>query len=92
MTITMFLFIVFTSIIGSCIIAFIIGTILGVFCGVKYKQKSVRSTTSKENTSTREENSALSIKGPIYEELELEDKTATIDLSQNIAYECVKKT
>ena len=66
--------------------------ILGVFCGVKYKQKCVRSTTSKENTSTREENSALSIKGPIYEELELEDKTATIDLSQNIAYECVKKT
>ena len=45
---------------------------------------------SKQNKS--EENVMRSMKGPVYEEVELEDKTTTIDLSQNIAYEHVKKT
>ena len=32
-----------------------------------------------------------SMKGPVYEEVELEDRTTNIDLLQNIAYEQVKK-
>ena len=47
---------------------------------------------SKQNIHVSEENVMRSMKGPVYEEVELEDKTTTIDLSQNIAYEHVKKT
>ena len=49
-------------------------------------------TNSKQNIPVPEENVMGSTKGPVYEEVELEDKTATIDLSQNIAYVQVKKT
>ena len=41
--------------------------------------------------STPEENVMRLMKGPVYEDVELEDKTTTIDLSQNIAFEQVKK-
>ena len=39
-----------------------------------------------------EENVMRSTNGPVYEEVELGGKTSNIDLSQNIAYEQVKKT
>ena len=48
-------------------------------------------TNSKQNIPVPEENVMGSIKYPVYEEVELEDKTTNIDLSQNIAYEQVKK-
>ena len=49
-------------------------------------------TNSKQNIPVPEGNVMGSTKVPVYEEVELEDKTTTIDLSQNIAYEQVKKT
>ena len=50
-------------------------------------------TNSKQNVNpVPEENVMGSMKGPVYEEVKLEDKTTTIDLSQNIAYEQVRKT
>ena len=60
-----------------------------MLCGLKCRQKK---STSKQSIQVPEENLMRSIKGPIYEEVELEDKAATIDLSQNVAYEQVKKT
>ena len=69
------------SVIGTFVITLFIGIILGRLC----------KTNSKQNIPVPEEN-AISMKGPVYEEVKLEDKTATIDLSQNIAYEQVKKT
>ena len=68
---------------------FIIGIILGVLCGLKCRQKKL---ISKQSIQVPEENLMRSMKGPVYEEVELEDKAATIDLSQNISYEQVKKT
>ena len=64
------------SVIGTIVIPLFIGIILGRLC----------KTNSKQNIPVS------SMKGPVYEEVELEDKTATIDLSQNIAYEQVMKT
>ena len=63
-------------------ITFFIGLILVRLC----------KTNSKQNIPVPEENVMGSMKGPVYEEVELEGKTATIDLSQNIAYGQVKKT
>ena len=51
---------------------------------------SVEKTNCKQCFHTPEENVMMSMKGPVYEEVELEDKTTNIDLSQNIAYEQVK--
>ena len=45
---------------------------------------------SKQSISTPQENVMRSMNGPIYEEVKLENKAATIDLSQNIAYEHAK--
>ena len=64
------------SVIGSSVITLFIGIILVRLCKTKSKQNIPVPET----------------KVPVYEEVELEDKTATIDLSQNIAYEQVKKT
>ena len=69
------------SVIGTFVITLFIGLILVWLC----------KTNSKQNIPVPEENVMISMMGPIYEEVELEDKTATIDLSQNIAYEQVKK-
>ena len=73
----------------SVMVTLFIGIVLGLLCGIKYMQKK---SNSKQCFHTPEENVMSSMKGPVYEEVELEDKTATIDLSQNIAYEQVKKT
>ena len=70
------------SVIGTFVITLFIGIIFGRLC----------KTNSKQNIPVPEENVMGSMKGPVYEEVELEDKIATFDLSQNIAYEQVKKT
>ena len=70
------------SVIGTIVITFFIGLILVRLC----------KTNSKQNIPVPEENVMGSMKGPVYEEVELEDKIATIDLSQNIAYGQAKKT
>ena len=75
----------------SIMVTLFIGIILGLLCGIKYMQNNLKKTKSKQCFHTPEENVMRSIKGPVYEEVELEDKTTTIDLSQNIAYEQVKK-
>ena len=72
----------------SVMVTLFIGIILGLLCGIKYMQKN---SNSKQCFHTRDENVMSSLKGPLYEEVELEDKTTNIDLSQNIAYEQVKK-
>ena len=72
----------------SIMVTLFIGIILGLLCGIKYMQNN---SNSKQCFYTPEENVMSSIKGPVYEEVELEDKTTTIDISQNIAYEQVKK-
>ena len=70
------------SVIGTFVITLFIGIILGWLC----------KTNSKQNIPVLEENVMISMIGPVYEEVELEDKKTTIVLSQNIAYEEVKKT
>ena len=69
------------------IVTFFIGIMLGLLCG-----KHLEKTNSKKSIHPPEENIMRSMKCPIYEEVKLEDKTATIDLSQNIAYEQVNMT
>jgi len=32
----------------------------------------------------------ITLKGPVYEEIELTDKSSDINFSQNVAYECTK--
>ena len=76
-----------TAVAVSITVTLFIGIILGLLCGIKYMQKKLN---SKQSIRIPEENEMRS-KGPVYEEVELEDKTTTIDLSQNIAYEQVKK-
>ena len=49
-------------------------------------------TTSKHSIRIPEENVVRAMKGPVYEEVKLEDKIESIDLSLNSAYEEVKKT
>ena len=73
----------------SIMVTLFIGIILGLLCGIKYMQKKLN--YSKQCIHTPEENVMRPMKGPVYEEVELEDKTTTIDLSRNIAYEQVKK-
>ena len=64
-----------------------IGIVLGLLFGIKHRQKK-----SKQSISATDGTVSKSMQGPIYEELDLEDETATIDLSKNIAYAQVKKT
>ena len=54
---------------------------------MKCRQKKF---VSKQSIHMPEENVMRSMKGPVYEEVEL--GTTNIDLSKNIAYELVKKT
>ena len=67
-----------------------IGIVLGLFFGIKHRQKKLKKT--KQSISATDGTVSRSMQGPIYEELDLEDETATIDLSKNIAYAQVKKT
>ena len=64
-----------------------IGIMLGLLCG-----KHLKKTISTKSIHPPVENIPISMKFPVYEEVKLENETATIDLSQNIAYEQVKKT
>ena len=79
------------SVIGTFVITLIVGISLGLLCGIKYMQKKLNRTISDQNSHVPEETVVRSM-GPIYEEVKLENQTATIDLSRNIAYEQVKKT
>ena len=69
------------------IVTIFIGIMLGLLCG-----KHLKKTNSQKSIPVPEENILISMKGPIYEEVKLENETAAIDLSQNIAYGQVKKT
>ena len=75
------------SVLGSSSMTFI----LGLFCGIKYMQKRMKKSIFKQSFPIPEEKVKGSMKGPIYEEVELEDKKTNIVLSENIAYEQVKK-
>ena len=76
------------SIIGSNMFVFITGTFFGLLCGIKYMQKNTNKTVSRQTTSLTEEVKINSIKGPIYDEIKLNNNNSTdIDLSRNIAYE-----
>ena len=77
------------SVIGTFVITLFIGIILGLLCGMKHMHKKLNNANPKESIHMPEEKI---IKGPVYEEVNLEDKTTTIDLSRNIAYGQVKKT
>ena len=79
------------AVVVSIMVTLFIGIILGLLCGIKYMQKSLKKTNSKQCFHTPEKNVTRAMKGPVYEEVELEDKTTNIDFSQNIAYEQVKK-
>ena len=75
------------SVLGSSSMTFI----LGLLCGIKYMQKRMKKSIFKQSFPIPEEKVKGSTKGPIYEEVELEDKKTNIVLSENIAYEQVKK-
>ena len=60
---------------------------LGLLCG-----KHLKKTKSTKSIHPPVENIPISMKFPVYEEVKLENDTAAIDLTQNIAYEQVKKT
>ena len=77
------------SVFGTFVITLFIGIILGLLCGVKHMQKKLNKTNSKDSIHMPEDKI---IKDPVYEEVNLKNKTTTIDFSQNIAYEHVKKT
>ena len=80
------------SVIGTFVITLFIGIILVLLCGMKWMPKKLKKTKSKEKIDTPEENVMETIKGPIYEEVELIDETGIIDFSQNIAYGNMEKT
>ena len=65
--------------------------ILGLLCGMKYMQIRLKRIVFKQSFPIPEEKVKGSTKGPIYEEVELEDNKINIILSKNIAYEQVKK-
>ena len=75
------------SVLGSSSMTFI----LGLLCGIKYMQKRMKKSIFKQSFPIPEEEVKGSTNGPVYEEVELEDKKTTIVLSKNIAYEQVKK-
>ena len=75
------------SVLGSSSMTFI----LGLLCGIKYMQKRMKKSIFKQSFPIPEEEVKGSTKGPVYEEVELEDKKTNIILSENIAYEQVKK-
>ena len=79
------------SIISSFVLTCVIGIILGLLCRINFRMKSGKANNSKKNPNKGDQ-STTTMKGPEYEEVELDDKTSTIDLSHNIAYEYVRKT
>ena len=75
------------SVLGSSSMTFI----LGLLCGIKYMQKRMKKSIFKQSFPIPEEEVNGSTKGPVYDEVELEYKKTNIVLSENIAYEQVKK-
>lgn len=70
-------------------LSLIIGFVLGNLWGVKRMQKNMKKENSEKST---ERKAAIwSNEYPLYEEVKLEENTATIDLSTNTAYDIVKK-
>ena len=67
------------SIIGSNLFVFITGTFFGLLCGIKYMQKNTTKTVSMgQTTLLPEEDKIKSIKGPIYEEIKLNNNSSTV--------------
>ena len=87
----LFVFVLAGSVIGSSLLTFIIGILLGLVCGVKHRPKKGNITLSMQQICTPVENSTTVLKSPIYEEMDCEEKTTPLNLSQNIAYEQAKK-
>ena len=85
------LFVLAGSVIGSSLLTFSIGIFLGLVCGVKHRPKQGNITLSMQQICTPVENSMTVLKSPIYEEMDCEEKTTPLNLSQNIAYEQAKK-
>ena len=82
--------VVASSVIGTLLLTLIIGIVLGLLCGVKHRPKHAKTSISIQQASAAEENSKMSVESPIYETVELKDKTSSMKLSRNIAYELVK--
>ena len=80
-----------SGMIGSSLMTLIIGTILGWLCGVKYTRNVMKGNVSSQKSCAVRDNVNITRTIPEYEEVELEIEPATIDLSQNIAYETVGK-
>ena len=75
--------------IGVSVLFFSIGIGLGCLCGVNYSRCKMRCRSN--NPAPQDDNVSSNVPGPIYEEVVLEDTTASINLSKNLAYECTKK-
>lgn len=61
------------------------GILLGILCSFHYFTKKIRKNSQMQ---VHEDNKFT--KGPIYEEIELKDKAAAVELSPNVAYGHVK--
>ncbi len=73
--------------IGSFLLALLLGILLGFFCGVKYTRKSVNRKQAKESMDVSI-NALTPPRGPLYEEVELEK---LVKMSQNVSYDVLKK-
>lgn len=79
------------GIIISIFFTFIAGCVFGYMCRVKTGQVRRKATTAEPSSSTLEDQGVAITRGPVYEEIDLEDVTTVIDLSKNIAYESANK-
>ena len=57
----------------------------------KRKKKAVNVSEEPRSIVTAPDSTPHMMKEPIYDDIELTDKTSTIDLSKNVAYVCSKK-
>ena len=84
--------VIISSFICGSVLTFVIVIISRLLYGVLCWQKHKKRNTSKHGTCHLGDNSISTCKSPVYEEVELENKRATVDLTQNIAYGYTKKT
>ena len=57
----------------------------------KRKKETINIADQSSSTIANLDSTPQMTKEPIYDDVELTDKSSTIDLSENIAYECTKK-
>ena len=80
---TLFSIIIPICAIAASALSLCVGVAIGTLFGMKYSKQKSKSTCQEQDC-----NVSRQVPGPVYDEINLESTSGTIDLSKNLAYQC----